>query len=263
MNGYDGSLMGSINAMDPYHKFFNVGMEGSGTGIIFAIYSVGNIVGCAFAGALIDLFGRRLGMFSGSVVVIIGTIVQATAINIGQFMGGRFLVGFGVVVSVTAAPIYLVEMAFPSWRGITGGLYNVVGYYVGALAATWTTYGTGHMTTNWSWRLPLILQAVPSALVILFVWLLPESPRWLISHGKSEKAHNVLVKYHGNGNADSAVVELEYNEIQQSLACEAELSDKRWWDYRALFNCRPALYRIWLVLLVTVFSQFIGGAVIA
>lgn len=133
MNGYDGSLMGSINAMDPYHNYFNIGMEGSGTGIVFAIYTVGNIVGSLFAGSLIDLFGRRLGMFVGSVFVIIGSIVQATAPNIGQFMGGRFLVGFGVPISVTAAPVYLVEMAFPTWRGILGGLYNVVGYYVGAL----------------------------------------------------------------------------------------------------------------------------------
>ena len=133
MNGYDGSLMSSINAMDPYHKFFHVGMQGSGTGIIFAIYPVGNIVGSFMAGSFIDYFGRRLGMFSGSVFITIGTIIQATAPNIGQFMGGRFLVGFGVVVAVTAAPVYLVEMAFPSWRGIFGGLYNVCGYYIGAL----------------------------------------------------------------------------------------------------------------------------------
>ena len=118
------------------------------------------------------------------------------------------------------------------------------------------------MSTNWAWRLPVILQAVPSLLVVFFVWFLPESPRWLISHGKTDRARNILVKYHGDGDATSAVAALELSQIQESLACEAELSDKRWWDYRTLFNSRPALYRIWLVMLVTVFSQFIGGAVI-
>jgi MFS family permease len=73
-------------------------------------------------------------MFSGSVFIIIGTIIEATAPSIGAFMGGRFLIGFGVTLAVTAAPVYLVEMAYPSWRGITGGLYNVVGYYVGAIS---------------------------------------------------------------------------------------------------------------------------------
>lgn len=80
---------------------------------------------------------------------------------------------------------------------------------------------------------------------------------------KNDAARAVLIKYHGNGNPDSAVVHLESNEIQESLGIEAELSQKRWWDYRVLFKTRPALYRMWLVLLVTVFSQFIGGAVIS
>ena len=134
MNGYDGSLMGAINAMQPYHDYFSVGMEGSGTGIVFCIYYVGNLVGSLFAGTVIDLLGRRAGMFSGSVFIIIGTIIEATAPSIGAFIGGRFLIGFGVALAVTAAPVYLVEMAYPSWRGITGGLYNVVGYYVGAIS---------------------------------------------------------------------------------------------------------------------------------
>ena len=45
MNGFDGSLMASINAMQPYHDYFHVGDQGSGTGIVFAIYSVGGMVG--------------------------------------------------------------------------------------------------------------------------------------------------------------------------------------------------------------------------
>jgi Na+/melibiose symporter-like transporter len=97
---------------------------------------------------------------------------------------------------------------------------------------------------------------------MIIVWTLPESPRWLYANGKPEVARAVLTKYHGNGNIDSAIVELEYNEIAASINTEIETSDKRWWDYRPLFNSRPALYRIWLVLLVTVFSQFIGGSVI-
>ncbi len=52
------------------------------------------------------------------------------------------------------------------------------------------------------------------------------------------------------------------NEIEAGTNLEIESRDNRWWDYRKLFNTRPALYRIWLLMLVSVFSQFIGGAVI-
>ncbi len=118
------------------------------------------------------------------------------------------------------------------------------------------------MTSNWSWRLPVLLQAVPSIIVMATVFFLPESPRGLFANNKAETGRAVLVKYHGNGNPDSAIVNLECNEMEELINNEVESSDKRSWDYRPLFNSRQVLYRMWLLMLVSVFSQFIGGSVI-
>jgi hypothetical protein len=118
------------------------------------------------------------------------------------------------------------------------------------------------MTTDWSWRIPVILQALPALIVFAFVWLIPESPRWLVANGKVEAAHAILTKYHGAGKEDSAVVALEMSEIERETNYDIELAKNRWWDYRPLFSSRARWYRIWLLLLVTVFSQFIGGSVI-
>jgi MFS family permease len=133
MNGYDATLMGSINAMPTFHDFFNVPMQGTSTGLLFSIYAIGNLGGAAVAAPASDTFGRRFGMSLGSLIIIVGTILEAAAKDLPQFEGGRFLIGFGVSLANTAGPIYLVEMAYPHWRGTFGGLYNVVGYYVGAL----------------------------------------------------------------------------------------------------------------------------------
>lgn len=261
MNGYDGSVMSSLNAMKPFHKHFKVGMEGAGIGQITAIYSVGQVVGCLFSAPAADIMGRRFGMSIGSAVVLIGSIIQASTNSPGAFVSGRFLVGLGVTILTTSAPPYLVEIAYPTWRGIGGGLYNVCSWYVGALTASWTTYGTGHLTSNWSWRIPLIVQAVPALICMVVVWLLPESPRWLVMHGRMADARQVLVKYHGDGNEDSAVVMLECEEIQASVDFAHELtSGQKWWDVSILWSTRRIVYRMWLVLLVTVFAQFIGGA---
>ncbi|KAH8656823.1 putative sugar transporter [Ilyonectria robusta] len=262
MNGYDGSVMSSLNAMAPFHAFFDVAMDGSDIGLIFAMYSVGQILGCLFSAPAADILGRRFGMCCGSTVIVVGTIIQATTSTIGGFMGGRLLVGLGVTIVTTAAPVYLIEMAYPSWRGIGGGLFNVCGWYVGALTASWTTYGTGYISNDWSWRIPVIIQAVPAAAAMIIVWVLPESPRWLMMHDKPEEARRVLVKYHGEGREDSAVVLLEMNEIQASIDYARELKGSQvWYDFRILVNSRQSLYRMWLVLLVTVFSQFIGGSI--
>lgn len=72
----------------------------------------------------------------------------------------------------------------------------------------------------------------------------------------------MLVKYHGNGNPDSALVNYECNEIEQDIRFEIETGGRRWWDYKILFASRDMLYRLWLLFLVCIFSQFIGGSVI-
>jgi MFS family permease len=119
------------------------------------------------------------------------------------------------------------------------------------------------LNSDWSWRIPVIIQAVPSVIVAVLVWTIPESPRYLWGNRKEEQARAVLTKYHGNGDPNSAVVQLECKEIKESIDLDADLLGKRWWDYRPLFSTRAARYRMWLVMLVTVFSQFIGGAVIS
>jgi hypothetical protein len=109
----------------------------------------------------------------------------------------------------------------------------------------------------------VIIQAVPSLLVIAFIYFIPESPRWLLNNNKRDTALVTLIKYHGNGNPNSAIVQLEMNEIEEAINYAVETSDKRWWDYRFLFNTRASRYRVWLLMLVSVFSQFIGGSVVS
>ncbi|KAJ5462038.1 uncharacterized protein N7458_003590 [Penicillium daleae] len=263
MNGFDGTLMSSINAMPWFHRHFGTSMEGSGTGLLFSIYSIGNLVGAVFAAPISDVFGRRMGMFVGSLIITIGAILEAVGSNIQLFMGGRFLIGLGVSLTNSAAPVYLVEVAFPQWRGLFGGLYNVVGYYTGALACTWTAYGTGFLSSNWSWRARVIIQVVPSLVVMGAVFFLPESPRWLWAMGKQEQARQMLVKYHGSGKINSPLVRWECRQIEEDLQVEIETGGRRWWDFKVLFETKANLYRLWLIFLVSVFSQFIGGSVIS
>ncbi|KAF0322696.1 lactose permease [Colletotrichum asianum] len=263
MNGYDGSVMSSINAMDQFHEHYDVGRTGPTIGLVMAIYTAGQICGSLFSAEVIDTFGRKYGMAVGSAFIIVGSIVQATSQTLSAFIGGRFIVGFGVPMCTIAAPTYIVEMAYPTWRGLAGGLYNVLGWYIGSLTATWTCYGTANIPGDMSWRVPYIVQVVPAAVMSVTVWFIPESPRWLFAKQKDDAAKSVLIKYHGNGNPDSAVVRLECEEIKFSLEAEAELTRGRWWDYKILIRNRANRYRMWILVLITVFSQFTGGAVIS
>ena len=78
INGYDGSLMGAINSYPQYRNFFGFSIdEGTpSTGIVYAIYTIGNLVGSFAAGPAADFKGRKWGMFLGCLIIIVGTCIQ-------------------------------------------------------------------------------------------------------------------------------------------------------------------------------------------
>ncbi|RPB03387.1 hypothetical protein L873DRAFT_1761251 [Choiromyces venosus 120613-1] len=259
INGYDGSIMAGINAMSTYQRYFNMKTTGSSTGIVFAVYSIGHFFGCFICGPLSDSWGRRWGMFSGALTVIIGTCVQALSMTHAWFICGRFILGLGAAILTTAGPVYVAEMAHPAWRGIHTGLYNTF-YGVGGIAATWTMYQTRNWASTLSWRLPIWLQAVASGGVLLMCLFCPETPRWLVSNDRNEEAIQVLTIYHGDGNRKSPIVLLSYKEMLEEIVLSG--SDKRWWDYSELFNSTNARWRMVCVAGMAFFGQWSGNGAV-
>ena len=92
-------------------------------------------------------------------------------------MGGRFLLGFAVPIMTTAGPLHVIETAHPAHRGVITGLYNTF-CFVGSLLAAGVTRGAADLAGNQSWRIPVWLQMLFPALLVILPLLLPESPRW-------------------------------------------------------------------------------------
>ena len=97
-----------------------------------------------------------------------------------MFVIARFLLGFGIPFAIVAASSMIGELSYPKERARIGSLFNA-SWFIGAIVAAGVTLGTFQLPTNWGWRIPSILQVVPSLLQILFISFLPESPRWLLS----------------------------------------------------------------------------------
>lgn len=242
-NGYDGSLFGTLLANPDFKSFFGVQSVGIWPGIVTSMYQIGSVVSIPFIGPAIDTWGRRVGMFIGGFIIFVGVVIQGSCVwthSTGQFMGGRFLLGLGVGIIGSAGPCYVVEISHPAHRGIVTGLYNVF-WPVGALVASGACRGGLNYGGNTSWLIPVWLQAMFPGLLVLGVFFLPESPRWLYVNGKMEKAKEVMAYFHGNGNPESEWVKLQLAEYESHL--ELDGADKRWWDYRALFKSVRTLER--------------------
>ncbi|KAK3669283.1 hypothetical protein LTR78_010821 [Recurvomyces mirabilis] len=262
MNGFDSSLMGSINAMPSYQRSFGLTGAGSSTGIIFIIYNCGQIAAFPFCGFFADGYGRRVCIFAGCVLVLVGTAIQASAHGMGQFIAGRFLLGFGASIASAAGPAYTVELSHPAYRGVMAGMYNNF-WWLGNILAGWATYGTNaHLSgSSWAWRTPTIVQCGMPAVAMALIMFFPESPRWLIMKDRREEATAILAKYHADGDENAPIVTLQVNEIVEDLS--ATQSENPWWDFKELVNTRPARYRLLMVILMSFFGQWSGNNVVS
>lgn len=150
----------------------------------------------------------------------------------------------------------MVEASHPKYRGVITGICNCC-WLVGAILASGATRGGMELSGNAQWLLPIWLQLFFPSLIIVFALLIPESPRWQFAHGKTEAATKTLVKWHGNGNPDSPWVKLQLEEYNSNI--ELNASDKRWWDYRGLFNKRSSFNRVMVACWFSAFSQWCGN----
>lgn len=104
------------------------------------------------------------------------------------------------------------------------------------------------------------MQALPSILQMSFVWFVPESPRFLIAHGKVEKAHEVLAKVHANGDRDSEIVMLELQEIKDTIKLEQEFESNGWLE---LVKTKGNRHRLVILLSLGLFSQWSGNGLVS
>lgn len=104
-------------------------------------------------------------------------------------------------------------------------------------------------------------QAALPGVVMVFVLFFPESPRWLIAQDRFEEALEILVKYHGDGDVNSAVPNLEYNEIVETHHLTKDPNP--WWNFTELWHTRAARYRLAMVIGMSFIGQWSGNNVVS
>lgn len=257
--GYDGMFFNSVQNFEPWLDFFER-PEGSMLGLLGALYQIGSLVSIPIVPLLADNLGRKLPIAIGCVIMTIGAIVQASSQNLGAFMGGRFLLGFGNSLAQISSPMLLTEIAHPQHRARLTTIYNCL-WNVGALIVAWVAFGTNYIDNNWSWRIPALLQAIPSVIQLAFIFWVPESPRYLMAKDKHDQALTILAKYHANGDANNATVQFEYREIKETIRLEFEATKSS--SYMDFFKTKGNRYRFYVLISLGIFSQWSGNAIIS
>jgi MFS transporter, SP family, sugar:H+ symporter len=225
---------------------------------------IGCFIGAFLAGRLADLFGRRNVMMMAAVLFLIGALLQGFAESHLLFLFARIAGGMAVGAASVLSPAYISEVAPASIRGrmttvqqimIITGLTAafVVNYFLAARAGDSTAAFWAGIE---AWRWMYLMQALPAAVFLVALLLIPESPRYLVSKGRDEKALSVLTSLYG---ADVARAKLEEIRATFSADHRPRLSDVIDRSQNGLFGIRPI---VWAGILLAVFQQLVGINVI-
>ncbi|KZS90368.1 hypothetical protein SISNIDRAFT_415529 [Sistotremastrum niveocremeum HHB9708] len=258
-NGFDGSMVNGLQSLTQWNASFGT-PSGGKLGLLSAIQNVGSLTGLAFAPYVTDAYGRRISIFVGAFLMIVGASLQSASQSVEMFIGARFLIGFGLTFATSAAPLLVIELAYPTQRGQLSSLYNAM-WFTGSIVAAWSTYGTFHLASSWAWRIPSALQGTPSILQFLLIWLVPESPRWLISKGRRAEALRTLAYYHANGNEEDPLVEYEFEEIKAAIVVERVMTANIGWQ--SMWKTTGNRRRLRVIIGIAFFSQWSGNGLIS
>ncbi|ORZ01303.1 general substrate transporter [Syncephalastrum racemosum] len=233
--GYDQGVLSGILVNEDWLQQFNQ-PNSTIQGLVVSIFLLGAWITSYMASYTMDHLGRRWTIEIGALVFIVGGILQTVSNTLVQIMFGRLIAGFGIGFLSTVLPAYTAELsrAHNKGRVTTAGMsINMFGY----MCSGFIDYGFSFDNTQWSWRGPLLLQALFAVILALGCMLLPESPRYLVGKDQKDRALKVLSSMYGEPEDDEKV-QKEYNEIAAAVKYERTLGQTTWTEMVTTYRRR-------------------------
>ncbi len=260
--GYDWVVIGGAKPF--YEKYFGLTTP-SEIGWAMSSALVGCLLGSLVSGALSDRFGRKKLLILAALLFTGTGVLTALAPTFAFFVANRLLGGVAIGLASNLSPMYIAEISPAEVRGKFVSV-NQLTIVIGILAAQLANWliarpvpagaTAADILSSWNgqvgWRWMFGAEAVPAFLFFVLMFLVPESPRWLVKNGRGPEAERVLGRVGGPGFASRAVAE-----IRETLAA-VDVQKVR---FRALLE--PGLGKVLLVgIVLAVYQQWCGINVI-
>lgn len=210
--GYDTAVIsGTVDALRTHFA-----LDPLRLGWVVGSALIGCIGGALVAGELTDWLGRRKVLALSAILFLVSAVWCYFSRTENELIWARILGGVGVGFASLVVPVYIAELAPPENRGALVQL-NQIGILVGMVLSyivnAWIgAKGDAAWLAHTGWRIMLGAEAIPSALFLGLLFAIPESPRWLVKQGRTQRARQILERLHG---AETAKIELQ--EITESM----------------------------------------------
>ncbi|KAH6869056.1 general substrate transporter [Thelonectria olida] len=259
--GYDQGVLGGLVAQPSFLDAIGNPSQ-SFLGLIVALYNIGCLAGCVVVGLIGNTLGRKKTIVWGCFIMVIGGAVQAATYGSAQLIVGRIISGVGNGMITSTVPVYMSECSPAKDRGRAIAIQLSIVIF-GTVVAYWLDYGTiKHLSGEVVWRLPIAFQNVFALITLFTLPFLPETPRWLYSHGFQEEAARVLARLQDCSQDDPRILQAK-EDMETTLRLERESIQ---FSIRDLFNDKTPIKntrRLVLCFLIQFWQQFTGINVIA
>ena len=265
--GYDTAVIsgtvGSLRAFFVDPMGLSPDLANAMEGFIVSSALIGCVIGASIAGFVSQKFGRKPSLQIAAVLFLLSAIGSAwPEIFFGMpgtgnhefvnlFIFYRIIGGIGVGIASMVSPMYIAEVAPHKQRGALVS-WNQFAIIFGMLVVYFVNYsislqGDSTWLDTVGWRWMFASEVIPATLFLVFLFVVPETPRWLVMNAKKEKANVILVKLVGKNEA-----RIEIEDIQRSLDMDATQSLKPY--YRFLVT--------WILLFATAFIslKYLGNS---
>jgi MFS transporter, SP family, arabinose:H+ symporter len=206
--GFDIAIFsGTIPFIQPYYNLTNAELGWTGSSLY-----IGCIIGTMITGYVTDQFGRKLPLIISAAIFMVSSVMMGMAPSNQALVLWRIIAGIGVGAASMLSPLYIAEISPAAKRGKLVSI-NQLTIVLGILLAYLSNYMLADVENNWRWM--FASGAVPSLLFFVTAFFVPESPRWLVSRGNSEKAKSILRKVFGEASAE---VEIKNMQVSKNAA---------------------------------------------
>ncbi|MGW1159589.1 sugar porter family MFS transporter [Streptomyces sp. NPDC002513] len=251
--GYDSSVING--AVEAIRDRYDIGSAALAQ--VIAIALIGCAIGAATAGRIADRIGRIRCMQIAAVLFTISAVGSALPFALWDLALWRIIGGFAIGMASVIGPAYIAEVAPPAYRGRLGSFQQaaiVVGIAISQLV-NWGLLNAaggnqrGKLMGLEAWQVMLGVMVVPAVLYGLLSLAIPESPRFLLSVGKRERAREILAEVEG----DHAGLDARVAEIEHAMTSEHRSTFKDLLGGGFFF--KPI---VWIGIGLSVFQQFVG-----
>ena len=187
-------------------------------------------VGC-FLGAITtsligETLGRRKSIAAGAAIMILGSLLQSTAYTRAHLIVARIVSGFGMGAINSTVPVFQSEFSPKANRGLYVCM-QLSTLNFGTDLVYWIDFAFSTYRGSYAWRVPVILQCVFLFSMLAIVAVVPESPRWLAAHDRSEESLSVLRSLRGHSLDNEAIVRI-HADIVRAVEEEAVMNAGSW-----------------------------------